>query len=777
MPHTAYATNAVPMKQTRSNAGRYALIKMCIHPSGTIIAFFLLSLAVCFKIPSPYALAAFCVLAMDKDHMPWAALGGIVIGVLFRALWGVDADYWQCAGAGILLFMRGKKESLPAACLWTGASLLPRFIYRVMTASTAEEPLLALLSVFLGIAAIPALLRFKKAGGEDADAQDHLLCRLFPLLILMMGASRLTAVYINFGWTAAAFFTLAVSGMLGSGAGICAGLLCGLPLALSGHNAVLMLCFSLSGMISGLFKQKKRGICALFFLMAMPVAQYVCMRCIGLSLLLSSILGGLIYVFIPRRALDLLCQKLWCLMNRSLYDSAYLQAELNRLSTSIARLSEALPEIETPQLNIKDEAERIAASLCVGCNQMTKCFHDEYEKTIDLLQRLASSGGYETVYHKVIQEGFLSCPRAENIPQLIEEMQARTDREQQQAISAKNEREMLKTHLCAISEQVERIKKRVQGASWSHGGMEGQVEDILYMLRLPARVLWAQRLDGQISIALTTDTPLFIKPPSDQLLRMLENRFGVPLYISASNGQKIMISQMPPVKLLSGFASITSSQSGGSDQSAPENGDAFLLREVTNGHLIIALSDGMGHGAQARRESKKTLEMLALCLSAGYSRDQAMKVVNGMMLSAAYDERYATVDLCMLDCWSGELTMNKLGACPSLLIQGRHIQKIEGDTLPLGILDHVIPMEHSFHMGNGDLLLLMTDGITDAFGGDDALNNVIYRVLNEPAQIIADTLLQEALTIVDHRPKDDMSVLCLKTLENEAARLPHRRAV
>ena len=120
--------------------------------------------------------------------------------------------------------------------------------------------------------------------------------------------------------------------------------------------------------------------------------------------------------------------------------------------------------------------------------------------------------------------------------------------------------------------------------------------------------------------------------------------------------------------------------------------------------------------------------------------------------------------------------MNKLGACPSLLIQGRKIQKIEGQTLPLGILSHVVPMEHAFMMGEGDLLLLMTDGITDAFGSDEAMQKVIYRVMNEPPQIIADTLLQEALTVVSHSPKDDMSVLCLRTVENEEARLPHRRA-
>lgn len=738
--------------------------------------FFLFSLGICFRIPSPYAIAALTVLYLGAQKVLMPVIG-MCAGVLMRLVWGIDVDLFQMVGCFVVLTLGySRKNCMKNMIVVTALALLPRVIYAIFTFQTVESLILTCLSIPLGVAALPALSRAmgttKK--GEEND-RDAFICRLFPLLVMLLGAARLSLWELNVGFAAATLATLCVSAMLGSGAAICAGLLCGLPIALSGYNPAFMLSLALGGMVTGLFRQKRRMINTLVFFPALQLGAYVTLGAFYPQMLVSCGVACIAFLLIPRRTLDMVAQKLWMVMNSSMKESAYIKTELNALSKSLHRISMALPEIEEPVLEAKEEAERIAASLCIGCEKMPQCFHDNYDVTIDLMQRLASCGGYETVYHKIIQEGFLDCPRAQSIPQLVEEVVDRTTHAQQQAIRAQNEREMLKTHLNAISEQVARIKDRVAGANWSREGMETQVEEILQLNHIPARVLWAQMVDGQASIALMSQTPFPIKPPEDRLLRMLENRFGVPLYIALEEHNKLLIRQTPPIKLISGFASITSAFSPAGAQTPPENGDAFLLREVNNGQLLIALSDGMGHGAQARKESRKTLEMLALCLAAGYTREQTMQAVNGMMLIAAQDERYATVDLCMLDLWSGNMVMNKLGACPSLLIQGRRIEKIVGETLPLGILSHVIPMEHTFVMMDGDLLILMTDGITDAFGTDEALQSVLYRILGEAPQIIADTLLQEALAVVDHRPKDDMSVLVLKTLDNEAARLPRRK--
>ena len=55
---------------------------------------------------------------------------------------------------------------------------------------------------------------------------------------------------------------------------------------------------------------------------------------------------------------------------------------------------------------------------------------------------------------------------------------------------------------------------------------------------------------------------------------------------------------------------------------------------LPDGRFLGALSDGMGHGLHAHMESTRTLELLRLCLQAGYTVEQTLTAVNGMMLSA-----------------------------------------------------------------------------------------------------------------------------------------------
>ncbi len=109
--------------------------------------------------------------------------------------------------------------------------------------------------------------------------------------------------------------------------------------------------------------------------------------------------------------------------------------------------------------------------------------------------------------------------------------------------------------------------------------------------------------------------------------------------------------------------------------------------------------------------------------------------------------------------------MNKLGACASILVQGQKIQWIEGEALPLGIIEHVVPMEHRFTLAEGDLMLLMSDGITDAFRTEEEILAIVRQNRLEMPQQIANALLQEAIIQRDGLPPDDMTVLCARIKE------------
>jgi len=176
------------------------------------------------------------------------------------------------------------------------------------------------------------------------------------------------------------------------------------------------------------------------------------------------------------------------------------------------------------------------------------------------------------------------------------------------------------------------------------------------------------------------------------------------------------------------------------------------------------LCDGMGHGQSAHEQSEKTLELLLLLLEAGYTRHQAITAVNGMMLGTQ-EERFSTVDLADVDLWTGEVYSEKLGACASWVVRGSHMKKLDGSSLPLGIMEEATPTANQYRLHSGDILILMSDGVSDSFEDDDGLRRALEESLYIEPQRMADTILRNALIAGGGTPRDDMSVMVLLLMD------------
>ena len=71
-----------------------ALGKKLIQRLPMAAAFFFLSLAQCFSVPSPYALCCLAAL-LSAGIKPRGALIGLAAGMGIRMLWGIAWDEWQ----------------------------------------------------------------------------------------------------------------------------------------------------------------------------------------------------------------------------------------------------------------------------------------------------------------------------------------------------------------------------------------------------------------------------------------------------------------------------------------------------------------------------------------------------------------------------------------------------------------------------------------------------------------------------------------------------------
>ena len=140
----------------------------------------------------------------------------------------------------------------------------------------------------------------------------------------------------------------------------------------------------------------------------------------------------------------------------------------------------------------------------------------------------------------------------------------------------------------------------------------------------------------------------------------------------------------------------------------------------------------------------------------------------GMMLLAGQGERFTTVDLFLLDLWTGKASLDKLGAAGSYLMQSEGLSLLGGDALPLGILENVESGEKLMQLHQGDTLILLSDGVEDAYENRQSMEETIRDALTlETAQDAANAILTGAPS-GDSAPADDQTVLVLRLIRARA---------
>ena len=63
-----------------------------------------------------------------------------------------------------------------------------------------------------------------------------------------------------------------------------------------------------------------------------------------------------------------------------------------------------------------------------------------------------------------------------------------------------------------------------------------------------------------------------------------------------------------------------------------ENGDSFSMGKVREGSFVSMISDGMGTGQEAKKESRKIIEVMEELLGAGINESQSIQLLRSMMI-------------------------------------------------------------------------------------------------------------------------------------------------
>lgn len=143
-----------------------------------------------------------------------------------------------------------------------------------------------------------------------------------------------------------------------------------------------------------------------------------------------------------------------------------------------------------------------------------------------------------------------------------------------------------------------------------------------------------------------------------------------------------------------------------------------------------------------------------------------MELINSSMYINSKEDSYATLDIAILDLFSGNMEFMKNGACPTFIKNKRNVNIVKAVSLPAGILDQVDLVVYDKDLEDGDIIIMCSDGILESnveYENKEVwIKNLLEEIETDNVQKIANILLAQSIDNGVGVAKDDMTVIVAK---------------
>ncbi len=319
-----------------------------------------------------------------------------------------------------------------------------------------------------------------------------------------------------------------------------------------------------------------------------------------------------------------------------------------------------------------------------------------------------------------------------------------------------------------IGKQLENVSKAIKSMA---KGLENDIkaEDVYQQERFEIVELLRQKDIEVQDIAIKKDNRFIVdiyvgelieKNKIEQIEKILTQvlKETIVLNSEATVGKKLSFLSDDKYIMALGMAKQTKSKSVAS-------GDSILNIRLKDGKYLVAISDGMGSGKEAQNSSTQALRLLENLLLSGFDKKTSIDLINDALVNQN-KEIFATLDIAIIDLYSGNMEFIKSAACPTYIKKNKRIQMIKSNSLPTGILNESKVETFDRDLQDGEIVLLCSDGILDSnveYKNKELWIKYLMEDLETTnTQKIADLVLEEAIDNNFGIAKDDMSVIVCK---------------
>lgn len=205
-------------------------------------------------------------------------------------------------------------------------------------------------------------------------------------------------------------------------------------------------------------------------------------------------------------------------------------------------------------------------------------------------------------------------------------------------------------------------------------------------------------------------------------------------------------------------------------EQARVGGDFYDVFELEDGRIGLLIGDVCGHGIQAARIATMVKDSVGAFAHQFHRPHLVLRDTNRLLLEKKVSG-FVTVFLGVLEPSSDVLIYASAGHPAPLVAHGPEVSALEPTGPPLGVFHAARYHDCETYVSKGSLLLLYTDGITEARRGDDLFGEDRLRQLlsSRPveAEFLPQWILDHVLTFSGHALQDDIALLALSFTADE----------
>ncbi len=564
----------------------------------------------------------------------------------------------------------------------------------------------------------------------------------------------------------------------GATVGATAGLVLGVMLYMAGYESLeYVVAMSVSGFFAGTLHDLRRFFSAIAFIVTSVLTGFFLSgRLADIGYLLSVLFAGTLFMLIPTKVFDILGETLRPTVASAADYSEKVKEiviyKLDSVSKAFEKLAKNISLLTEKQDAGQKEADKlvkdIIADSCETCGNRDVCWEDNYYNTYRAF--LGMIAACEKTGRLSAEDIGLSmrenCIALKEVCASVADNYLLYKSMRMVSVRAEENRELVSRQLMSVSGMLTKLSKDLD----IRASFDEEAEKIFLNELLSHRIevhSLGISLDGEGKYEVNlTHKPCREGHSCHKKIALIASRVldrhmkydvkeCTPRRHGGNSVCAVKLTEEQELKVVYGVAAITK-------DSERESGDSFTYTETEDG-CLIALSDGMGSGKAARKESETTVTLLESFSEAGFDEEKSIKLINSVLLMKSTEDLFSTLDLCKIDLYRREAKFIKIGAAPSFILRDGELSMIKSYTLPVGVLSDIEIEPIKKTLRSGDVIVMATDGLTDldisSAEGESWLADLIRKAGDGSPKDIANYLITEAKQKSDNLILDDITVL------------------